>query len=318
MAGQFDAPPSGSVSITDAHIAGTISPTKIAGTAVITNDSRLTDARQLAAGSDKTKLDGISAGATVGADWSTNITNKPTLGDSAAKDTGTTTGTVAAGDHTHGQLHNRQHTVTDTADHTFPGGTTTFLRADGTFAAPPGGSEAFPVGAVFIAVVSTNPNTLLGYGTWSAFAAGRVLVGLNSGDTDFDVVEETGGAKTVTLATAEMPAHTHVQDAHNHTQDSHNHTQNQHTHTQDAHSHTQASTTTATGAGSNRLGTVDTSSTAENTGNAPATNQNATATNQAATATNQAATATNQNTGGGGAHNNVQPYIVVYMWKRTA
>ena len=218
--------------------------------------------------------------------------------------------------HTHSQLHDRSHLITSGSDHTFPGGGT-FLRADGTFAAP-GAGEAFPVGAVFIAVVSTNPNTLLGYGTWSAFAAGRGLVGLNSGDTDFDVVEETGGAKTVTLSTAEIPSHTHVQDAHNHTQDSHNHTQNQHTHTQDAHSHTQASTTTATGAGSNRLGTVDTSSTAVNTGNATATNQNATATNQAATATNQAATATNQNTGGGGAHNNVQPYIVVYMWKRTA
>lgn len=35
--------------------------------------------------------------------------------------------------------HNRLHTVTDVADHTFPGGTTTFLRADGTFATPPGG-----------------------------------------------------------------------------------------------------------------------------------------------------------------------------------
>ena len=44
----------------------------------------------------------------------------------------------------------------------------------------------------------------------------------------------------------------------------------------------------------------------------------ATATNQAATATNQAATATNQNTGGGGAHNNLQPYIVIKAWKRTA
>ena len=162
----------------------------------------------------------------------------------------------------------------------------------------------WPVGSVFLSVVSTNPATLLGFGTWSAIGAGRVLVGQDTGDTDFDVLEETGGAKTVTLATAEIPAHTHTQDAHNHTQDSHNHTQ-------DAHSHTQASTTTSTGSTSNRLGTTDTTSTAVNTGNA-------TATNQAATATNQAATATNQSTGGGGAHTNVQPYFVVAMWKRTA
>lgn len=72
------------------------------------------------------------------------------------------------------------------------------------------GGDPFPVGSVFISVVSTNPATLLGYGTWSAIGAGRVLVGLDSGDTDFDVVEETGGAKTHTLTAAEMPAHTHV------------------------------------------------------------------------------------------------------------
>lgn len=150
--------------------------------------------------------------------------------------------------------------------------------------------EAFPVGSVFIAVISTDPSTLLGYGTWAAFAAGRVLVGLDGTQTEFDTVEETGGAKTHTLTTAEMPSHTHVQDAHNHTQN--------------AHSHTQASTTISTGSTSNRLGTNDTSSTAEATGST--------------TATNQAATATNQNTGGGGAHNNLQPYVVVYMWKRTA
>src|SRR3990167_1441699 len=181
----------------------------------------------------------------------------------------------------------------------------------------------WPVGSEFLSLVSTNPATVLGFGTWSAIGAGRVLVGQDTGDTDFDVLEETGGAKTVTLATAEIPAHTHTQDAHNHTQDSHNHTQDAHTHTQDAHLHqTLRERSATTGAATTLIArTSDTSSTVDtgvNTENATATNQNATATNQAATATNQAATATNQNTGGGGAHANVQPYVVVYLWKRTA
>lgn len=61
-------------------------------------------------------------------------------------------------------------------------------------------AAAWPVGSVFLSVVSTNPATLLGFGTWSAIGAGRVLVGLDSGDTDFDVVEETGGSKTAASA----------------------------------------------------------------------------------------------------------------------
>ena len=66
--------------------------------------------------------------------------------------------------------------------------------------APVEALQAFPVGAVFIAVVSTDPATLLGYGTWSAFGAGRVLVGRDAGDTDFDTAEETGGAKTKAIS----------------------------------------------------------------------------------------------------------------------
>jgi hypothetical protein len=59
-------------------------------------------------------------------------------------------------------------------------------------------TEAFPIGAIFISVVATNPKDLLGYGTWVEFGAGKVLVGINSADTDFDTVEETGGSKTST------------------------------------------------------------------------------------------------------------------------
>jgi hypothetical protein len=48
--------------------------------------------------------------------------------------------------------------------------------------------------------VSTNPATLLGFGTWTAFGAGRVMVGFDSGNALFDTAEETGGSADATLA----------------------------------------------------------------------------------------------------------------------
>jgi hypothetical protein len=141
-------------------------------------------------------------------------------------------------------------------------------------------TQAFPVGSIFIAVVATNPGTLLGYGTWTAFGAGRVLVGLDAAQTEFDTVRETGGAKTHQLTTAEMPSHTHVQDAHSHT--------------------------VPVGATDDTAAPFDRADAGTNASGANATTATGTA------------TAVNQNTGGGGAHNNLQPYIVAYMWERTA
>jgi microcystin-dependent protein len=190
----------------------------------------------------------------------------------------------------------------------------------------------YPVGAIYTSVVNTNPSTFIG-GTWSAFGSGRTIVGVDAGQTEFDTVEETGGAKTHTLTSGEMPSHTHTQNSHNHTQNSHNHTQNSHNHTQNSHNHTQNSHNHGMGiygAGGNRLDArevYDNQATANQRFTASvtatnqattATNQATTATNQATTATNQTTTATNQNTGGGAAHNNLQPYITVYFWKRTA
>jgi len=180
----------------------------------------------------------------------------------------------------------------------------------------------YPIGAIYTSVVNTNPSTFIG-GTWSAFGSGRTLVGVDTGQTEFDTIEEIGGAKTHTLTSGEMPSHTHTQDSHNHTQNSHNHTQNSHNHTQNAHYHAMAvdynnPTISNPIAGEVSQGPATATTGYIDTDSRTATNQATTATNQATTATNQATTATNQNTGGGAAHNNLQPYITVYFWKRTA
>jgi hypothetical protein len=68
--------------------------------------------------------------------------------------------------------------------------------------APAGGnlSACWPIGSIFFSAVSTNPATLLGFGTWVAFGAGKFPVGFDSNQTEFDADGETGGAKTFTPA----------------------------------------------------------------------------------------------------------------------
>lgn len=155
---------------------------------------------------------------------------------------------------------------------------------------PPRLEAAFPIGFVYISTVATNPAGLLGFGVWQAIGAGRVLVGIDPTQEEFDTLGETGGAKEVTLTTAQMPSHTHVQDSHNHVQNAHQHT-----------------ALTA----SNAAGTSGANFTRGSGSQATLATTNA-------TATNQAATATNQNTGGGQPHTNLMPYRVVHMWERTA
>ena len=108
---------------------------------------------------------------------------------------------------------------------------------------------------------------------------GRIPVGLDSTQTEFDALGETGGAKTHTLTSAEMPSHTHTQDPHLHSASGLN-----------SVDHTTFSVDTYYGGG--YVFSVDNDAYPDggNTSNA---------------------TATNQNTGGGGSHNNLQPYITV-------
>jgi len=157
------------------------------------------------------------------------------------------------------------------------------------------GNIFYPVGAILISSDSANPATYLGFGTWVAEAVGRFLVGVDAGDPDFDASGDTGGAKTHVLTTAEIPAHTHVQDAHTHVQNQHRH-------------QTLQERSATTGAATTRIArTNDTSSTADTA-----------IFTEYATPTNQNATAVNQNAGGGGAHNNLPPFVARYCWRRSA
>lgn len=60
-------------------------------------------------------------------------------------------------------------------------------------------AQRMPVGSVLVTSVATDPGTLLGYGTWELFGSGRVLVGVDPSDSDFDTVQETGGSKTAAI-----------------------------------------------------------------------------------------------------------------------
>ena len=81
-------------------------------------------------------------------------------------------------------------------------------------------ASVYPVGSIYInAGVTTNPGTLLGFGTWVAFGAGKVAIGIDATNALFDALEETGGSADAVVvshthtATVTDPGHTHTTNA---------------------------------------------------------------------------------------------------------
>ena len=138
--------------------------------------------------------------------------------------------------------------------------------------------SAYPIGSIYInASSASNPNTLLGFGTWTAFGAGRVMVGLDAGDALFDTAEETGGSKDAVVV-----SHTHTATV-----------------TDPGHAHTFTGTPYASFGfvgGVNAIGVGGATTATASTG----------------------ITVANSTEGVSGTNANVQPFIVVRMWKRTA
>lgn len=134
----------------------------------------------------------------------------------------------------------------------------------------------YPIGSIYFSAVGTNPSELFGFGTWQAWGAGRVPVGVDASQTEFNAVEKTGGEKAHALTINEMPSHTH-----------------------------EISYRPIGDPSDDPFALFKSEGGITGTYNSPGTELSQDALEAKAA-------------GGGQAHNNLQPYITCYMWKRTA
>ena len=150
--------------------------------------------------------------------------------------------------------------------------------------------KIYPVGSIYISTVSTNPATLFGFGTWEAMPAGRVL--LAQGKSDWGTTYNagsTGGEATHQLTVGELPPHTHTASTN---------TTGEHTH---IYKYTNGFASPSNSGSLTRqewlrpVENIDTS-----------------------IAGNHSHTVIINNTGSGNAHNNLQPYVSCYIYKRVS
>ena len=152
--------------------------------------------------------------------------------------------------------------------------------------------KIYPVGSIYMSTVSTNPATLLGFGTWEAMPAGRVLLaqGKSSWGTTYNA-GSTGGEATHQLTVGELPKHK---------------------------PNISMNTINLVGNGYNAL--LDNASSngiiTVSTGNASGGGVDVGPKKNFAINASHSHTLTISDVGSNQAHNNIQPYLTVYMWKR--
>lgn len=152
----------------------------------------------------------------------------------------------------------------------------------------------YPVGYVYTSTVSTSPSVLFG-GTWEAMEPGRVLVSAGAAATGtIYTAGETGGEEKHQLTVGELASH----------------------------NHSASGTAQSAGAHTHTYGGADNTTTDPRGGLNLASNNKLTIVNRCTTSVDGAhthdLTITVNNSGNSQAHNTMQPYEVVYRWKRTA
>ena len=157
--------------------------------------------------------------------------------------------------------------------------------------------KVYPVGSIYMSMNSTNPGTLFG-GTWKKLD-GKFLLGASTS------AGLTGGAATVTLTEANMPAHTHDKGTYNIT------------------GQFQVRPYTGDGVNASAYGTGSNAfSSASGSGETWARSlmgeSNSKKTDVITLNASDSWTGSSGSAGAGTPHSNMPPYITVYMWQRTA
>lgn len=243
-------------------------PTK---TSDLTNDSNFVESTSLATVATSGSYSDLS-----------NTPTIPTVNDATLTITqnGTSAGTFTANASSNATI-----ALTDTTYSDFTGATSGDAGTSGLVPAPASGNTSsvlgsdgtwkniasliYPVGSIYMSATMSSAaqvEAVFG-GTWVAWGAGRVPVGVDTSDIDFTLPELTGGEKEHTLTVAEMPSHKHRQRGFYRCQG-------------------------GISGGVEVRARLDLSA---DSWDSPM-----------------------ESTGGGGAHNNLQPYITCYMYKRTA
>lgn len=178
-------------------------------------------------------------------------------------------------------------------------------------------NKLWPVDSIYISVKNVNPGTFFG-GSWVPFATGKTIVGVDTGQGEFNAVEKSGGHK-------ELQSHAHGMNNHVHSLNNHTHTVPNHVHTMQGagnHYHYLGINKDAVQKGTsynkpNNFESGSTSYKSNTTGNHTHTMNSSGTCTTGGNSGNTGGNSGNTTSTGGGDSGNLQPYITVYMWKRT-
>ena len=168
--------------------------------------------------------------------------------------------------------------------------------------------KVYPVGSIYMSINPTDPQVLFG-GTWAPLQD-KFLIGAGSTYAS----EATGGEATHTLTADEMPSHSHSGSGSTNSAGNHSHDAPSGGYPGSYRSFVTADYEDATFSRSNiDIGSTVRAITAPDRGIAASGSSTEYAGSHSHSVSLSVGT-----TGGSAAHNNMPPYLAVYMWKRTA